>query len=199
MALIRKRQYAQVGRGVLSRTRVITRPETNYPMNRETKIHMTQTGFFMEGVITIHGKKGFEIAITPVRSASSQGIYFGQSLGTMQMRWKVLSGNSSLTSKEWAITALVSRGSTDAKIAASFQASPPAIRDCLRGILQKTGCWNRTEIALWYLKMGVERERRFSDRRVANSNSTDERRAGRRLTPERSRRANELHDINLDE
>ena len=46
----------------------------------------------------------------------------------------------------------------------------------LRGILQKTGCWNRTEIALWYLKMGVEPEKRFSDRRTANSEISDERR-----------------------
>jgi hypothetical protein len=73
------------------------------------------------------------------------------------------------------------------------------VKDYLRRIFQKTGCWNRTEIALWYLTMGVEQERRFFDRRVVNSNISDERRKGRRHPPERSRRANEQHDINLDE
>jgi DNA-binding CsgD family transcriptional regulator len=111
----------------------------------------------------------------------------------------VLTGNSDLTSKEWAITAFVSRGSTNAQIAASIHAPEPLIKDYLRSILQKTGCWNRTETALWYLKIGVEQERRFSDRRVVNSKICDERRKSRRHPPERSRRANEQHDINLDE
>jgi hypothetical protein len=69
----------------------------------------------------------------------------------------------------------------------------------LRGILQKTGRWNRTEIALWYLEMGVEPEKRFSDRRTANSEISHERREGRRHPPECFRRASEQHDINLDE
>jgi DNA-binding CsgD family transcriptional regulator len=112
----------------------------------------------------------------------------------------VLSRNSDdLTSKEWAIAALVFRGNTNAQIATSIHAPEPVVKDYLRSILQKTGCWNRTEIALWYLKMGVEQEKRFSDRRTANSEISDERREGRRHPPERSRRANEKHDINLDE
>ena len=110
----------------------------------------------------------------------------------------MLSANMDLTSKEWAIAALLSQGSTNAQIAASAQVPEPLVQDHLRNILQKTGCWNRTEIALWYLKVGVEPERRFSDRRVADS-KIDERRIGRRRPPERSRRANEQHDINLDE
>ena len=107
--------------------------------------------------------------------------------------------NTDLTSKEWAITALVFQGSTNAEIAASIHAPEPAVKDYLRSILEKTGCWNRTEIALWYMKLGVEQERRFSDRRVANPEIGDERRKGRRHPPERSGRANEQHDINLNE
>jgi len=122
---------------------------------------------------------------------------------------KVLSQNTDLTSKEWAIAALLSQGSTNAQIAASIQAPEPVVQDYLRSLLQKTGCWNRTEIALWYLRTGVEQERRSSDRRVADSKIADskiadskindERRMGRRHPPERSPRANEQHDINLDE
>jgi len=111
----------------------------------------------------------------------------------------MLPGNSDLTSKEWAIVALVSRGSTNAQIAASIHAPKSVIKDYLLGILQKTGCWNRTEIALWYLGLGVEQERRFSDRRAANPENGDERQRGRRRSPERAPRANEQHDINLEE
>jgi DNA-binding CsgD family transcriptional regulator len=111
----------------------------------------------------------------------------------------MFAGNTDLTSKEWAIAALLSQGSTNAQIAASVQVPEPAVQDYLRRLLQKTGCWNRTEVALWYLKIGVEQERRSSDRRVTDSQINDERRMGRRHAPERSRRANEQHDINLDE
>jgi DNA-binding CsgD family transcriptional regulator len=155
----------------------------------------------------------------PVRTASSQTMSPGSILcadvtepGPSSRRvdtpkahsffWgcKVLAGSLDLTSKEWAITALVSQGSTDAEIAASIHAPEPAVKDCVRSILEKTGCWNRTEIALWYMKLGVEPERRFSDRRVANPEIDDERRKGsRRHPPERSGRAKEQHDVNLDE
>ena len=110
----------------------------------------------------------------------------------------MLSANTDLTSKEWAITALLSQGTTNAQIAASIHVPVPVVKDYVRTILEKTGCWNRTEIALWYVKMGVEQERRFSDRRLSDAN-LDERRKGRRRSPERAPRANEQHDINLDE
>jgi DNA-binding CsgD family transcriptional regulator len=112
---------------------------------------------------------------------------------------RLLAENTDLTSKEWAITALISQGSTNNEIAASIQASESMIPDHLRKIFQKTGCWNRTEVALWYLGRGVEKERRSLDRREADSKMSDERQKGRRHTPERSRRANEQHDLNLDE
>jgi len=112
----------------------------------------------------------------------------------------LLFGNTDLTSKEWAITALVCQGRTNAQIAADTQTTEPVVESHLRKILDKTGCWNRTEIALWYLMMGVERERRFYDRREADSEISDERREDdRRRPPERSPRAKEQHEINLDE
>ena len=112
----------------------------------------------------------------------------------------LLRGNTDLTSKEWAIAALVSNGCTNAEIAAETQTREPLVEDHLRRIFQKTGCWNRSEIALWYLKIGVEKERRFHDRREANSRITEERRmAGRRHSPEPAPRAHQPHKINIDE
>ena len=112
----------------------------------------------------------------------------------------LLPGNKDLTSREWAIAALVFHGRTNAQIAAEIQTTVQAIETQLRRISEKTGCWNRTEIALWYLKLGVERERRFNDRRETTWDTTDERRQeNRRHSPARSPRANEQHEINLDE
>jgi len=112
----------------------------------------------------------------------------------------LLHGDTDLTSKEWAIAALLFQGQTNAQIAVETKTPEPLIEDHLRRIFQKTGCWNRTEVALWYLKIGVAEERRFRDRREANSETSDERRkASRRLPPELSARALEEHEVNLDE
>ena len=112
----------------------------------------------------------------------------------------LLHGDTDLTSKEWAIAALVSQGQTNAEIAAATQTRKLLVEARLRKIFEKTGCWNRTEVALWYLKLGVENERRFHDRREADSEITNERRtAGRRHTLEPSSRANEQREVNLDE
>jgi DNA-binding CsgD family transcriptional regulator len=104
------------------------------------------------------------------------------------------------TSKEWAITAFVCQGHTNAQIAAAIQSTESIVKNQLRSILDKTGCWNRTEVALWYLKIGVQEERRFDDRRETKQETSDERRkVNRRRPPERSPRANERHEMNLDE
>ena len=96
----------------------------------------------------------------------------------------MLFGNADLTSKEWAITVLVTQGHTNAQIAAETHTAEPAIESHLRRILEKTGCWNRSEVALWYFKMGVKSERRFYDRREANWTTSDERRkVDRRFPP----------------
>ena len=112
----------------------------------------------------------------------------------------LLFGNADLTSREWAITALVFQGSTNAQIAAETHTTEEEVAHHLRTILQKTGCWNRTEVALWYLRMGIASERRVSDRREAASANGDERRKmDRRRPAQPSLRAHEHHTINLDE
>jgi DNA-binding CsgD family transcriptional regulator len=109
-------------------------------------------------------------------------------------------GTTDLTSKEWAIIALVSKGKTDTQIAASIREKEPVVKDYLHSIFQKTGCWNRTEVALWYVKTAVKEERRSSERRATDSNVSDERRKDRRRRPTKlSGRANEQHKLNLDE
>lgn len=112
----------------------------------------------------------------------------------------LLSGNADLTGKEWAIAALVFQGHTNAQIAAEIRTNEQVVEHHVRSILDKTGCWNRTEVALWYLKIGLEKERRSSDRREANWTTSEERRQeDRRQPPERSLSAHEQHDISLDE
>lgn len=112
----------------------------------------------------------------------------------------LLHGKADLTSKEWAIAALVSQGQTNAQIAAATEIPEQLVEDHLLKIFQKTGCWNRTEVALWYLKSGVDNERRLHDRREAGSVASEERRKeGRRHPLEPSPRAHEQHEINLEE
>jgi len=112
----------------------------------------------------------------------------------------LLSGNADLTSKEWAIAALVFQGLTNAQIAAETHTREQVVEHHLHSILGKTGCWNRTEVALWYLKIGLEKERRSVDRREANSTTSEERRQeDRRQPPARSLRAHEQREISLDE
>jgi DNA-binding CsgD family transcriptional regulator len=101
----------------------------------------------------------------------------------------LLPGTSDLTSREWAITSLISEGRTNAEIAAEIHTTKQVIETQLGRIFEKTGCWNRAEIAMWYLKVGVESERRFNDRRETNWEISDERRQlDRRHAPQPSSR-----------
>jgi len=113
----------------------------------------------------------------------------------------LLHGNTDLSGQEWAITALIAQGLTNAQIADQIHSQEQSVEDQLRRIFQKTGCWNRTEVALWYMKIGVEKERRSRDRREADSklNDDERRQSSRRHPPEPSSRAHEQHHINLDE
>jgi DNA-binding CsgD family transcriptional regulator len=112
----------------------------------------------------------------------------------------LLHGKADLTSKEWAITALVSEGRTNAEIAGAIQITEQVVESHLRRIFEKTGCWNRTEIALWYLKLGVRDEKRSFDRRGGNwETGSDRRQIDRRHGPQPSSRVNEKHEMNLDE
>ena len=111
-----------------------------------------------------------------------------------------LYGSTDLTGKEWAITALVFQGHTNAQIAEETELSEDVVKNNLRTIFDKTGCWNRTEVALWYLKIGVQKERRFYDRRYAKQEARDEhRKVNRRHPLRRAARAHERHDMNVDE
>jgi DNA-binding CsgD family transcriptional regulator len=112
----------------------------------------------------------------------------------------LLHGNSDLTSREWAITSLVSEGRTNSEIAAEMHATKRVLDAQLRKIVEKTGCWNRVEIALWYVKLGLGSERRFNDRRETNMQINDERRhLNRRHAPQPSARVGEKHEMNLNE
>jgi DNA-binding CsgD family transcriptional regulator len=112
----------------------------------------------------------------------------------------LLFGNADLTSREWAITALVFQGQTNAEIAAETHITEEEVKHHLQRILHKTGCWNRTEVALCYLRMGIAQERRFYDRRETNWKAADERRqVDRRRPPQPSPRAREPREINVDE
>ena len=57
----------------------------------------------------------------------------------------LLFGNADLTSKEWAITALVCQGCANAQIAEETRTTEHVVENHLRRIFEKTGCWNRTE------------------------------------------------------
>jgi len=112
----------------------------------------------------------------------------------------LLHGNSDLTSQEWAIAALVSEGRTNAEIAAETHTTKQVVEAQLRKIVEKTGCWNRAEIALWYVTLGLESERRFNDRRELNGLVNNERRhLNRRRAPQPSDSVNEKHEMNLDD
>jgi DNA-binding CsgD family transcriptional regulator len=116
------------------------------------------------------------------------------------MVMSLLHGNADLTSREWAITALVSEGRTNTEIADALQTTEQVVETHLRRIFEKTGCWNRTEIALWYVKLGVRDEKRSSDRREANWETGSERRqVERRHGPQPAPRVNEKHEMNMDE
>jgi len=57
-----------------------------------------------------------------------------------------------LTVKEWAITALVADGLQNREIAVEVGTTEHVIKNKLRTIYDKLGLWNRTELAMWYVK-----------------------------------------------
>lgn len=112
----------------------------------------------------------------------------------------LLYGNRDLSSKEWSIAARLSRGCTNAQIAAELETTEQVVKTYLERIFDKTGCWNRTEVALWYLRIGVQKERRLYDRRAEANWEITERRKGERRHPlPQSPRANERHEVNFEE
>jgi len=65
-----------------------------------------------------------------------------------------------LTAKEWVIVSLVSEGLRNRDIAAEIGTTEHVIKNKLRTIYDKLGFWNRTEVALWYLKETFRQEDR---------------------------------------
>lgn len=57
-----------------------------------------------------------------------------------------------LTTKEWAIVSLVADGLQNRDIAVEVGTTEHVIKNKLRTIYDKLGFWNRTELAMWYVK-----------------------------------------------
>jgi DNA-binding NarL/FixJ family response regulator len=59
-----------------------------------------------------------------------------------------------LTEKEKKVVSLVSDGWKNKEIAKQIGTSEHVVKNILRGIYDKTGMWNRLELALWVVKGG---------------------------------------------
>jgi DNA-binding NarL/FixJ family response regulator len=57
-----------------------------------------------------------------------------------------------LTPKEERIIALVAQGLKNSDIAAIVGTTEYVVKNYLKAIFDKTGMWNRLELALWYVK-----------------------------------------------
>lgn len=55
-----------------------------------------------------------------------------------------------LTAKEWLIVSLIAKGLKNKDIAVLVGNSRFTIKNCVKGIYEKLGMWNRVECALWY-------------------------------------------------
>jgi DNA-binding NarL/FixJ family response regulator len=96
----------------------------------------------------------------------------------------LLYGKRELTSNEWMIAALVAEGLQDRDIERELKMQQEVLELKLSSIYEKTGTLNRTELALWYLTLGIERERHACDRRITRHDVHEERRKDpRRVFP----------------
>lgn len=57
-----------------------------------------------------------------------------------------------LTAKELEISSLVAEGMRNREIAEEMLTTEDVIKNYLRTIFDKVGCWNRTELALWFVR-----------------------------------------------
>ena len=112
-----------------------------------------------------------------------------------------LYGSRELSGMEWKIAFLVSQGLQNAEIAGLVGMTQNVVKNALRKVFDKVGCWNRTELALWYIQVGVEKERRFNDRRVAETRviQIDQRKQDRRKPIARLARESKSKKISIDE
>lgn len=68
--------------------------------------------------------------------------------------------NRALTPKQWLIASLVAEGMKNKEIAVLLGVTEHVIKNYLRDVYDKLGFWNRTEVALWYVKRTFEPEHR---------------------------------------
>lgn len=86
---------------------------------------------------------------TVKRRAATLGIDF------VRQRAAAGSYSTALTRRQRHIVRLVACGKTDAEIACALSMTPKQVRGQLTEIMNKTGCGNRTRLALWALREGV--------------------------------------------
>jgi DNA-binding NarL/FixJ family response regulator len=93
-----------------------------------------------------------------------------------------------LTPRQFTVTMLVASGLKNREIAKAIRVSWHVVRNHLRHIFERAGCWNRTELALRYVyesEMGLYNKKEF-ERRLAQLKKSPE--SGVVKTP-RKRRA----------
>ena len=72
-----------------------------------------------------------------------------------------------LTPRQFTVAFLVSSGLKNREIAKTMRVSQHVVRNHLKHIFDRTGCWNRTELALRYVyesEMGLYNEEKFEER-----------------------------------
>ena len=63
-----------------------------------------------------------------------------------------------LTAKEWLVISLAAEGLKNRDIAERIGSTEHMVKNYMRSIYDKLGMWNRTELALWYVKRTFEKE-----------------------------------------
>ena len=63
-----------------------------------------------------------------------------------------------MTKKEWLVAYWVSEGLINREIAKHTGTTEFVIKNYLRDIYNKLGFWNRTELAMWYVKQTFKRD-----------------------------------------
>jgi DNA-binding CsgD family transcriptional regulator len=93
-----------------------------------------------------------------------------------------------LTPRQFTVAVLVASGLKNREISKTMHVSEHVVRNHLRHIFDRAGCWNRTELALRYVyesEMGLYNRKEFAER-LAQLKKTSE--PGMKKTP-RKRRA----------
>jgi DNA-binding CsgD family transcriptional regulator len=72
-----------------------------------------------------------------------------------------------LTPRQFTVAVLVSAGLKNREISKTMRISEHVVRNHLRHIFDRAGCWNRTELALRYVyesEMGLYNKKEFAER-----------------------------------